>query len=306
MGRKFPLFRNEISINDNLLKYDYLRSNYWELLLDWETNFKIYYEKEVVNEKKLKEAFELFTDELLRLLDFSVFILMESGIDYIDQSKCIDMIQDEFPDFAPFYAVEKSMNAIATASEELAQKIQTSRSIERNSRSHWEGGGFGLKGALKGAFTAGALNMATSAIRGVGDSITDSRDKAKFDIFIKDALQNSEYRILYSFITQMRLNYHLCFITMYHFLAEQGKMPALTFDIESYEAKINNYMKFGNFDKAYDLLTKSIQITPYATDLYKHLYSLADKIAVNENERELFVEEIDGLREYFRPDVFEV
>ena len=305
MSKKFPIFKNEISINDDILKYDYLRSNYCELLLDWEDNFNKYYKQEVVNEEKLNEALEIFSDEFNNLLNFCVFVIMDNNIDYIDQSRFVDILKDEIPDFAPFYVVEKSMSAIATASEELARKIQTTRAIERRSRSHWEGGGFGLKGALKGAFTAGALNMATSAIRGIGDSITDSRDKSRFNRFIKDALQNSEYGVRDSFVMAMRLNYFHCFLTTYLFLVKQGKMPKIVLDVDSYEAKINNYMNFGNFDTAYDLLMKSIQINPYSINLYKHLYSLIDEITANENEKELFKDEIDGLYEYFRPDIFE-
>jgi len=305
MIKEFPLFKNKISFNDDILKYDYLRSNYCELLSDWENSFNKYYKKEVVNVEKLNKAAEMFSDEFSRLISFSVFVIMENHIDYIDQSKFIDMFKEELPDFDPFYVVEKSVNTITTASESLAQKIHASRAAERSSRSHWEGGGFGLKGALKGAFTAGALNMATSAIRGIGDSITDSRDKAKFDRFIKNSLQSSEYGIGESFVMATRLNYFQCLIVTYQFLVKKKKMPDHEFNINSYEAKINNYMQFGNANTAYDLLIKAIQINPYEINLYKHLYSLVDKIAVNENEKELFKDEVDGLYEYFQPDIFE-
>lgn len=306
MAKKFPLFKNEISFNDDILKYDALRSNYCELLSDFENSFNQYYKKEVVNVEKLNQASEMFADECSKIISFCVFVIMENHIDYIDQSRFIDMLKDEFPDYNPFWGVEKSVNAITTASERLAKQIHASRAAERSNRSHWEGGGFGLRGALKGAFTAGALNMATSAIRGIGDSITDSRDKSKFERFIKDALQNSEYRIRESFIMATRLNYFQCLIVTYHFLAKQGKMPKLALDIESYEAKINNYIQFGNFSVAYDLLAEAIQLHPYVTNLYKHLYFLVEKMAVNENEKELFKEQVDGLYEYFQPDAFEI
>lgn len=305
MSKEFPLLKDKILFNDNILKYDYLRSNYCELLLDWEDNFKKYYKKEVVNEEKLNKALKIYSDEFNRILDFSVFILMENDIDYIDQSKFFDMIKEEFAGFDPFHAVQMSINAIATASEELAKKIQATRAAERNNRSYWEGGGFGVKGAVKGALTAGALNIATSAIRGVGDSITDSYDKSKFNKFIKDALQNSEYGIQDSFVMSTRLNYFYCLITIYRFLIKQRKMSEFNLNIDSYEAKINNYMNFGNINDAYNLLMKSIQINPYSINLYKHLYILADKIAVNNSEKERFKEDIDGLYEYFRPDIFE-
>ena len=65
-----------------------------------------------------------------------------------------------------------------------AKDIQIQRKYERAGRSKWQGGGFGLKGAIKGAMTAGALNMVTGAGRSIGDSIVDGSDRA--------ALQNKK------------------------------------------------------------------------------------------------------------------
>lgn len=305
MAKKFPLFNEEICINDSILKYDYLRSNYCEILMDWEEHFKKYYKSEVVNLKKLEEAFIDFSNEFTKLVDFSIFVLMENNIDFVDQSKLINMIESNFPDFEPFHAVEMTMNKIKKASEELASQIQITRSYERSARSHWEGGGFGLGGALKGAFTAGALNMATSVMRGIGDSITDSRDKAKFNRFIKSVLQDSEYGVLNAFIVQMRLNCFYCLVTIYIFLTEKGKIPKCVFNIDDLMPKINNYMSFSEFGAAYDLLIKSIQINPYSLEVYNHFESLVDKISTSETQENLFKEEIAGLYEYFRPDIFE-
>lgn len=60
-----------------------------------------------------------------------------------------------------------------------AEQIHKSRQYNRAGRSHWQGGGFGLSGAIKGAVTAGALNAVTGVGRGISDSIVDSSDKAK-------------------------------------------------------------------------------------------------------------------------------
>lgn len=70
-------------------------------------------------------------------------------------------------------------NIIDNAADELALK----RALERGSRSRWQGGGFGIKGALKGAIQAGMLNIGTDAIRKVGDSIVDSNDRVTIRLF---------------------------------------------------------------------------------------------------------------------------
>lgn len=65
--------------------------------------------------------------------------------------------------------------------EEMIRSMQEARVIERNSRGHWEGGGFGVKGAIKGSVKAGMMNMATDMVRGIGDSFTDSGDAKKIE-----------------------------------------------------------------------------------------------------------------------------
>lgn len=59
-----------------------------------------------------------------------------------------------------------------------AQNLAYQRNLERSSRSQWSGGGFGVKGAIKGAITAGALNAATGAFRSIGDGISDAGDRS--------------------------------------------------------------------------------------------------------------------------------
>lgn len=62
--------------------------------------------------------------------------------------------------------------------DSYAQDLAYQRDRERSSRSQWVGGGFGVKGAIKGAVTAGALNAATGAFRSIGDGITDASDRS--------------------------------------------------------------------------------------------------------------------------------
>ena len=51
-------------------------------------------------------------------------------------------------------------------------------------------GRFGVKGAIKGAVTAGAMNAATGAFRSLGDSMTDASDKsnvqAKYNVIVNN------------------------------------------------------------------------------------------------------------------------
>lgn len=60
-----------------------------------------------------------------------------------------------------------------------ANEHQQIKEYERAGRSRWQGGGFGLRGAVSGAIKAGMLNAVTDAGRAIGDSIVDSCDSSK-------------------------------------------------------------------------------------------------------------------------------
>jgi len=74
--------------------------------------------------------------------------------------------------------------------EEDYDALQEQKAIDRASRSRWQGGGFGMGGAIKGAMQAGALNMATGAVRSVGDGISDTSGKAAYGMAKKNLLRD--------------------------------------------------------------------------------------------------------------------
>lgn len=73
-----------------------------------------------------------------------------------------------------YYSIIRQENNV----DLYAQNLAYQRDAERSGRSQWVGGGFGVKGAIKGAVTAGALNAATGIFRSIGDGITDASDRS--------------------------------------------------------------------------------------------------------------------------------
>lgn len=57
------------------------------------------------------------------------------------------------------------------------QEITYKREVQKASRGRWQGGGFGIKGAIKGAVNAAVLNAGSDILHSVGDSIAQSGDK---------------------------------------------------------------------------------------------------------------------------------
>lgn len=73
----------------------------------------------------------------------------------------------------------KPYYAQASKIASLAQKLKSYRAIQRASRGKWVGGGFGLKGAIKGAAIAGGMNAADNVLHGITDTVTDVSDQMK-------------------------------------------------------------------------------------------------------------------------------
>ncbi len=69
---------------------------------------------------------------------------------------------------------------MSTQLTDLAEQMRSYRAAQSAKRLRWQGGGFGITGAIKGAITAGALNLGTDMVRGIGNSITNASDRAKF------------------------------------------------------------------------------------------------------------------------------
>lgn len=60
--------------------------------------------------------------------------------------------------------------------QEEKKDIEYQREVQKASRGRWQGGGFGMKGAIKGAVNAAVLNAGSGLIHSIGDGISKSGD----------------------------------------------------------------------------------------------------------------------------------
>lgn len=133
-----------------------------EYLSHWGTYFDSVFEN----------AIPYFTKLLGNMVNYFYNWLLENDIDCISQSDFIDIVLD----MLDIDEDMKIFNDWADAVIEQIDKISAIRTAQRSSRSRWQGGGFGIKGAVKGAIKAGMLNFGTDILRGIGDSYVDKKD----------------------------------------------------------------------------------------------------------------------------------
>lgn len=137
---------------------------------------KVFSEKENSMDSAIRYSIPAFMDCFTQLADTLYGMLIK-----------VALYKESFTHFINyFYAccnVENRLSPIIDAAEalnEYAQKLRSYRSAQRNSRGHWQGGGFGIGGAIRGAIKAGLLNAGSRAVYSICDGITDQRDMREY------------------------------------------------------------------------------------------------------------------------------
>ena len=129
--------------------------------------------EETINNQKGVEWIVGFPEELILEIKktMSLFGIKDKIVDKIFQKHF-----REFFDFQEeFYPIIEAYAAIV----QMQSQLENDRKRQRTGRGHWEGGGFGISGAIKGALTAEAMNIGMGLLRGISDSIVSARDNAK-------------------------------------------------------------------------------------------------------------------------------
>lgn len=161
--------------------------------------------------------------------------------------------------------------------EQAREQQEQYRAAQKASRRHWQGGGFGFSGAIKGAVMAGMLNAGSGLIHGVGDSFAAAGDwaqiaGAKRQVFqhvqksgmLKEAFYLRCQRIFYEVLETVGYELHV-------------EMP--DYDEEKANATFQNaaaqHRKGQLSDEQYfDYLIKCMQLYPYKPSIYGELYRL--------------------------------
>lgn len=147
-----------------------------------------------------------------------------------------------------------------------SEQLKQYRELKRSGRSYWQGGGFGIRGALVGAAKAGALNVGTGIIRGIGDALTDAGDQNKTYKEKKSLLQSKKWAWIFE-ISLLEDMYQM--YTVYaDILANEGKLSLPNLD----ESLSTTYFKNGknctSQAEQIDLFTRALQCYPYGGGIY--------------------------------------
>lgn len=175
-------------------------------------------------------------------------------------------------DYEQYYAIAiENYATIADYKEQLANY----RSAQIASRGRWVGGGFGIKGAIKGAVSASLMNAGSDFIHSFGDNARQRADERKVNQMLADYynLPNTK-KLLCDSIGECILQ---VYFAMTEELKQQGVLPTNIFGLDR--------------KKAYTLYKHTIE---YEEDDEQFIHNMVQCIALWPTEK-AFYDEIIGV-----------
>lgn len=173
-----------------------------------------------------------------------------------------DYFQEEYADymdFVPFFGrIGEGLAAIIDADA----NYENAKVIKQASRGRWVGGGFGVSGAIKGAVTAGVLNMAGSAFSGIADSLSDASHNSKirgleYDLFYDPNTRNAMEVALFEAILGG-------FWALVDELAEHGVETSLAINRDDAHTISENARKYATSQsQKSELMIKAVFLSPF-------------------------------------------
>lgn len=109
-------------------------------------------------------------------LDRGINFLIEHGI--FDVSKTVLSDECAAEQLQGFYRVYSKFEEGYLSIVATEEQMEEYRKLKHESRGRWQGGGFGVAGAVKGAAVAGALNMGGTILSSIGTAITGAIDSS--------------------------------------------------------------------------------------------------------------------------------
>lgn len=240
-------------------------------------------------------------EKIQATLKYGVSVLIKNGINHIDVSTLTEL---SFKDIDYSRYIEPFVE-YANQIQQIASQINNYRDLQRMGRGNWSGGGFGLSGAIKGAMMAGALNAGTSIFRGIGDSVTNSKDRSKISKIKRQIFEDPK-----TLETLCNGVYYCCygvFFGVRDILQGYQLIPQIGFEIKNTNARFNNILaqyKEKNIDgrNALKGMLECLSDYPYEPRFYTELYLLAD-----DKKRELLsIAEYFGLKEEYLDNITKI
>lgn len=193
------------------------------------------------------------------------------------------------------FQYERYIDSILESYAEIINRKKELEKIRELQRNHptmkWQGGGFGLSGAIKGAVMAGALNIGTDMIRNLGVSAQKSTDNAKTKKALTNLYKAPETK------EQFVQGAYQCIMevcdAVYIELVEQGVLAEGTYNPEKAKLAFKEGEKNGDNP---DYFLEALLENPFEEKYYKKLFeaylNYLERVAKSENTNKIILKEV--------------
>lgn len=289
--KQFKFQGTKIIIPEAIVRYNELKVKYKKIAIEAEKEFRNIYIEE---NKNIEDVIQNAFDQGNKIIEN---VVMESDdIDFrrISESNFIEHYYLNYLlDWQEAYNVicEKYMDIVLKESEK-----DTYRKYRKETRGRWQGGGFGIKGAVTGAVQAGAMNMASGAIHSTfnvaGKMVSGMMaNRKKSKLFREKSTLDSLATELHDAIC----NLHLAVAQYIKDTTGNEIMGASQYGVDLVARRLQKLVN-SNTDDEYKIeeLAKIVEIYPYSESIYQYMIQ---EFGDSNNEVQI-------IAEYFGCDVY--
>lgn len=285
------------SIQGNTLSFDSCIAEYTNLRKNFLSNFFNHCTEAIKKIKaqqvsNLDDYLDIYCTYGLGVIDWlydeALHLLLGHNIYDIAKNQIINEYNPEESEFLDAYAEFEDKYASIVAS---AQELENYRELRKASRGRWIGGGFGVSGAVKGAITAGALNLGSDMIHGIGDVFRSASDNAKITRQKEELLKINWLSI---FSVRLLIDASEIFDVAIDILDDRGVIEKPQLHVDQANAYYENSCRLSEEKEQIRLAAKAIELSPYDERYYLRLSHLIG----------VYNCDFIAIAEYFLPDAF--
>lgn len=251
-----------------------------EFLNKYKETFKSF--QELVN-----GVHQLYADQAAKMIRWGIHLLMSLGIDAYDAEDIINASEDlALLPRVPLF--EQALEQIDDRAEQLNMKTAYAQATRRS----WSGAGFGttiggtIRAAMGASVAAGAMNIGSGILHGIGDSIAESMNNSEIKGMGKKVFENPKtIKEFEDAVLSACLDIGIVLIKMIETHCDielEALEGAVKFrdenladiDERALNAKINNNLSVANNDYAYALLLEKLRRYPLDGDVLEQIIAL--------------------------------
>lgn len=276
---KVEFYGKEVIFTDAQQKYGLIRKEFREYATYLKNKLIVEYNN-TPHMGAIISKFPVYVEkEQSKVFDLCLKIMQEYGV----LISIGEFVNKYYEIMQYYHYIKEPVEAYSNINGEK-EKLDALRFAQQEARGKWQGGGFGISGAIKGAMVAGALNWGNDLLHSIGDSATQNSDNK----YIQEKLSN-----LYKQPKTKTLfveGAYECIMNVADALYIEMEAQGI-FEVNTYNSvQASKYRKRAIDNNNVMEMVKALKINPYYIENYKEFIELVgadvEKWCIENNKRQ--------------------